>query len=309
MTIDSIDDELEERLRVALDEMIPKMMGHTRLDGVEHSESASPVLVHAVPVSRPPRRVRAAVLLLGAAAMVGLPVITTRDRDEVVPLSATPVAPSPSPSTSIAATSTSPQPAAATTPSSVATAGEVAPPRLLPTVMPSGFDDIAEDYRTDTEGADAVSTITRLFAGPGEQPTVVMLISEASLQPGNSDGTDGLRDVTEQASWPAYRLDVVRSSGRHDFIASGGLTAEQEQANSDSLADGDILAGTTVGMPFDLTEIAFHHNPFIAHGITWNGATHQQTTMYLKQGQGIGVRGHVRVLAGGREEVLAVVSR
>ncbi|MGB8861332.1 MAG: hypothetical protein WCC60_18895, partial [Ilumatobacteraceae bacterium] len=247
------------------------MMGLTRLDGVEHDESADPVLVHPVPVSRPPRRVRAAALLLGAAAMVGLLVIATRHRDEVVPTSDTSLAPPPS--MSVEATTTTPTPT--TTLSPVAT-GDVTPPHLLPTVMPAGFDDIADDYMTDTEGADAASTTTRLFVGPGDQPTVVMFISEASVQPGDSVGTDGLRNATEQASWPAYRLDVVRPSGRHDFIASGGLTAEQVQAISDSLADVDVLAGTSVSLPFDLTEIAFHHTPSNAHGITWNGNTDQQ---------------------------------
>ncbi|HQZ34443.1 MAG TPA: hypothetical protein PK020_08455 [Ilumatobacteraceae bacterium] len=281
MTIDSADEELEERLRVALDEMIPKMMGRSRQDGVEHDESADSVLVHPVPLSRPLRRVRAAALLLGAAAVVGLLVIATRGRGEVVPISNTSVAPSPS--TPIEATTTTPAP----TMSPVTTAGEVTPPRLLPTAMPAGFDDIADDYLTDTEGAGASSTTTRLFAGPGEQPTIVMLVSEASVQPGNSAGTDGLRNMTEQASWPAFRLDVVRPSGRHDFIASGGLTAEQVQAISDSLADVDVLSDTSVSLPFDLTEIAFHHTPSNAHGITWNGNTDQQITMYVEQSWGI----------------------
>lgn len=163
------------------------------------------------------------------------------------------------------------------------------PAKVLPTAMPAGFDDIADNYTTATEGADAASTTTRLFAGPGDQPTIVMLISDASVPAGESVATDGLSDFTEQASWPAYRLDVTRPSGRHDFIATGGLTAEQVQTVAESLAAVDVLAGTRLDLPFDLTEIPFRHIPSNAHGITWNGLSDQQITMYVEQSHGIDV--------------------
>lgn len=159
-------------------------------------------------------------------------------------------------------------------------------PRLLPTVMPSGFDDIADGYTTDTEGAQADATRVRAFFGTGDRPAVVWMFSTPPADVGQ-DVDVGLYDMTTNAARPSFGLGVVRPSGRYDWFRSGGLTAEDLQLLADYISD-DPTTDTNGDASTDVfTEVTWTHTPQNAHGITWNGPDGQSINMFVESGRGI----------------------
>lgn len=190
--------------------------------------------------------------------------------------------------TTIAPATTTIAPAPTTTapePSTTATAAARPPARVLPSVMPAGFDDAADGFTTEVEGADVDPATTRLFAGPGDQPAVVMLISQME-QPGFTvDAEPRLLSTTD--GWAGYRFGVARPSGRDDFLATGGLTSEQVTAVADALGAVETLDPAPIALPYGLTEVPFEHHPADAHAITWNGADGGQIVMFVESAHGI----------------------
>ncbi len=157
---------------------------------------------------------------------------------------------------------------------------------LLPTVMPPGFDDVADGYTTQTEAADPDATDVRTFFGPGERPAVVAVFSTPASEV--RDQIDvGLRDMTTSSSWPSFGFGIVRPSGEYLWLRSGGLSAVDMQFVADQLADDDAT-GLHVGTAAaDFTEVPWSHDPRNAHGITWNGPEDQTITMYAEANHGI----------------------
>ncbi len=183
--------------------------------------------------------------------------------------------------TTIAPTPTTTEPAPGTT----ATPAARAPTRVLPAAMPAGFDDVADGFTTDVESAQVDPATTRLFAGSGEEPAVVMLISQMD-QPGfAADAEPRLFSTTD--GFQGYRFGVARPSGRDDFLATGGLTSEQVTAIADALGAVETLDPAPITLPYGLTEVPFEHHPDDAHTITWNGADGAQIVMLVESAHGI----------------------
>lgn len=166
-------------------------------------------------------------------------------------------------------------------------------PHLLPATMPEGFDDIAEGFRTDAAGSQSLPAgqAVHLFAGPGEQPVIVMVFSYPAPAPDVELGQ--LEDFTQDASWPAYRLGIVHPSGRYDNLLTGGLAADEVQRLADQLPDGEVNGDLSLSTSaFDLTEVTWTHDPSLAHGITWTGEADREVTMFVEQPYGLDVIGN-----------------
>ncbi|MFN8020840.1 MAG: hypothetical protein U0Q03_04855 [Acidimicrobiales bacterium] len=158
------------------------------------------------------------------------------------------------------------------------------PLRLLPIEMPDGFPDQAASYRTtDLEGSQAAPTETKLYVGTGDTPPVVMVI----ISPNGSDTVDGFQDFTTNDAWPSYRIDVTRPDGRHDFIATGGLSADQARAVADALGVVNVDESPSVDLPFELAEVPFEHRPELAYAVEWTNDTAATITMLVESDHGV----------------------
>ena len=159
-----------------------------------------------------------------------------------------------------------------------------APLRLLPIEMPEGFADDVVSYRTtDLEGSQAVPTETKLYVGTGDTPPVVMVI----INPTGSDSIDDFQDFTTDDAWPSYRVDVTRPDGRHDFIATGGLSADQARAVAAALGVDDLDESPTVDLPFELAEVPFEHRPELAYAAEWTNDAGATITMLVESDHGV----------------------
>ena len=118
-----------------------------------------------------------------------------------------------------------------------------------------------------------------------------MLRTSPQVNPGQAIEFDEITDFTEVPTWPAFRFEIPRASGRYDFLASGGLTADQLQTVADAVGDMDLTADGPLTLPFDLTEIVWHHQPANAHDITWTGADAASINMSVETSHGLDVIG------------------
>ena len=163
------------------------------------------------------------------------------------------------------------------------TAPAIEPLRFLPVEMPEGFPAEVASYRTDIEGNEPVPTETKLYAGSGDSPPVVMVF----IDPIDFDIADGFQDFTTDATWPSFRIDLTRFDGRHVFVATGGLTADQARAVADAIAVTDVDKSPTVDLPFDLAEVPFEYQPELAYAVDWTNGAGADVTMLVESDHGV----------------------
>jgi hypothetical protein len=308
------DHEVEARLRQTLAAVMP-LLDATPPDSLELPAEADVRIARDGRLveldSFGTRRSSSSVLLVAAAALLVLAGLTVRmDAEPTVPADG-----SPSASSSGGAIPGADDPLGATTPTSVAesvpastapagstpvstapagstpvsndpeTAGPdaVAPLRLLPVEMPEGFPVDVGAVRTEVEAGQPVPFETKLYAGPGDTPPVVMVI----IDPVGWEAGEGVQDMTTDPSWPSYRIDVERLDGRRDFFATGGLTLDQARAVADAFAAIDVDASPTVDLPFELREVPFEHRPELAYEVDWTDGAGRTITMLVESDRGI----------------------
>jgi hypothetical protein len=177
------------------------------------------------------------------------------------------------------------------TPTSSTTSPTTVRVRLLPSVFPAGFDDIADDYTTATEGADGSADQVRLFVTADERPAVLMAFISPNTDPETAITT--MTDRTRNPDQPSFRLGVTLPSGKYVLFASGGLLSAEVQQIAEEVTDDPTSEGVLLGnLPRDMQEITWRHNPTNAHAVTWNGPDGAQITMNVESAHGLDAIGN-----------------